>query len=93
MNFGRAKHSQRRENSSWGYEWDGCNNNDGRFDFNMNFVIKVPRTANVLMSTINNGNVEISNVAGTVKAFNINGSISLAAIKDVTLRHLTVTFI
>jgi hypothetical protein len=84
MAFGREKNQHRRENGGWGYEWENCNNREERFDYTMNFTIKVPRALNVCVSTINEGNVKISSVTGKVKAFNINGSISLAGMKEVS---------
>jgi DUF4097 and DUF4098 domain-containing protein YvlB len=43
----------------------------------MDFTVKIPRSVNVMASTINEGNVEVLNVSGVVSAHNINGSIKL----------------
>ena len=43
-------------------------------------MIKVPRVLNLLVSTVNNGNVEIENLGGSIVANNVNGSIKLSGI-------------
>lgn len=62
----------------WGYNW---NNNNGNcripYDYTMDFTIKVPFALNVMVSTVNDGNIVIQQVGGAVKADNINGSIKL----------------
>lgn len=76
----------RRKYNGWGYNWDNDNRNDddGKYDFIMHFTIKVPAGVNVLASTINNGDVEIQSVTGSVLADNINGSIRLSNISGTT---------
>nr|ACN58984.1 hypothetical protein AKSOIL_0309 [uncultured bacterium BLR19] len=61
---------------SYGYEWSGerC---DTPYDYKLDFAVKVPTQVNVLISTINNGNIIISKVKGAVTANNVNGSIKL----------------
>jgi DUF4097 and DUF4098 domain-containing protein YvlB len=81
--FGR--HSERNNNwHSGNYGYDGCCNNcnngcDCRveFDYKMDFVVKVPQNAHVVVSTVNEGNVAVSKIKGVVRANNINGSIKL----------------
>lgn len=60
----------------YGYEWSGerC---DTPYDYKLDFTVKVPAQVNVLISTINNGNIIVSNVKGAVTANNVNGSITL----------------
>ena len=43
----------------------------------MDFKVKIPASVNLLVSTINNGDILIENVKSPVKANNINGSIRL----------------
>jgi DUF4097 and DUF4098 domain-containing protein YvlB len=79
--FGRRTARNRRDRwatKGWGYNWD--NNNGGchlPYDYKMNFVLKVPAGTHILASTINDGDIVIENVKGTVDADNINGSIKL----------------
>lgn len=86
--FGRSgeHRNNSRYNNGWGYDWCCNGNNNGRgcncncrteFDYKMDFVIKVPSTVHVVVSTINEGDISINNVSGVVIADNINGSIKL----------------
>ncbi|MBT1705663.1 hypothetical protein [Chryseosolibacter indicus] len=79
--FGKANRRGNGEwkQGGWGYNWD-CNKGNCKteYDYKMDFVIKVPATINVFASTINEGNISVAKVSGTVKANNINGSIALA---------------
>jgi DUF4097 and DUF4098 domain-containing protein YvlB len=86
--FGRK--SEGNNGKSWsrneyGYNWC-CNGNRNcntdcdchlQFDYKMDFVLKVPANVHLLVSTINDGNIDIARVKGAVKADNINGSIKL----------------
>jgi hypothetical protein len=79
--FGRRTDRNGKQGSweeDWGYNWN-CNNNNCRqeYDFKMNFTLKVPKNVNVILSTVNDGNVVVEKVSGSVKANNVNGSIKL----------------
>ena len=73
-----SKQNQRYANrwSSYGYNWTGdrC---DTPYDYKLDFVVKVPAEINVLISTINNGDITVSKVNGVVTVNNVNGSIKL----------------
>ena len=62
----------------WGY---ACNNRaqacHEMYEYTMNFLVRIPATSNLLVSTINNGDIIVTGVKGVVKADNINGSIRL----------------
>jgi hypothetical protein len=64
--------------NGWGYNWD-CNGRDCRaeYDHRMEFTLKVPSSVHLMVSTINDGDITVENVKGTVDADNINGSIRL----------------
>ncbi|MEO1627369.1 MAG: hypothetical protein AAFV25_19615 [Bacteroidota bacterium] len=53
-------------------------------DFQFDFAIKVPQNINLWMATINEGDISVKNVAGTIEVENINGSISLQQIAGQT---------
>jgi DUF4097 and DUF4098 domain-containing protein YvlB len=80
--FGKKK--DRKNNNGgwfkngWGYNWD-CRNRDCRdeYDYKMDFTIKVPSSIHLMVSTINDGDITVENVRGSVDADNINGSIRL----------------
>jgi DUF4097 and DUF4098 domain-containing protein YvlB len=64
--------------TKWRYSWEqhgrSCHES---YDYAMDFVVKVPSSLNVLLSTINEGDIVVENVKGVVTAHNINGSIRL----------------
>ncbi|HZI23703.1 MAG TPA: hypothetical protein VFD46_01415 [Chryseolinea sp.] len=72
----KSRHSHM--GTKWGYSWDqrgrSCHES---YEYTMDFKVKVPASVNLLVSTINNGDIEIENVKSVVKANNINGSIRL----------------
>ncbi|MEZ4903240.1 MAG: hypothetical protein R2822_16520 [Spirosomataceae bacterium] len=51
------------------------------YDHLLNFTIKIPKTLNLVVSTINKGDIEVENVSGLLKANNINGRITLKNVK------------
>lgn len=80
--FGYRLKGKNRSNmlkDSWGYNWnwkdDDCHS---EYDYKMDFTIKVPASVHVLISTINNGDLVVENVKGSVYANNINGSVKLS---------------
>lgn len=81
----KGKNSRTRWNG-YGYDWNNCNGRDcdKEYDYEMNFVIKVPKNIHVLVSTINNGDVVVENVNQYVLADNVNGSIRLTNISGAT---------
>lgn len=52
---------------------------DYRYEFN--YKIKVPKRINIKLSTINNGDVEVKNVAGDIQANNVNGDVSVSGVE------------
>jgi hypothetical protein len=52
-------------------------NIDIKYDFKVNYTIKVPYETNLRISTINEGDVTVSDVKGEIKANNVNGAITL----------------
>lgn len=67
-------------NGKYNYDWNDCENSKScreEYDYTMDFVVKVPASLNISVSTVNDGDVIIENVKGAVKANNINGSIRL----------------
>jgi DUF4097 and DUF4098 domain-containing protein YvlB len=81
--FGRDR-NRHGTDSGWGYLWNDCKNDQEEFDYRLNFKVKVPASVNLLVSTINDGDVTVTNVAGKVTACNINGHIRLTGISQAT---------
>jgi len=83
--FGRQDRSDNRGPRGWDYNWNNnCQNCNTEYDYRMDFTVKVPRAVNLMARTINDGDVEITNVSGGVSAHNINGSIKLVNISKET---------
>ena len=77
--FGRNRlHQSNRAQAGWNYQSDGRGDCRMTYDYKMDFVLKVPAHLNLLVSTVNDGNVVVENVTGVVKAVNVNGSIRLS---------------
>jgi hypothetical protein len=65
-------------------------NNDQRkiyYHHNLNFTIKVPKTLNLSVSTINNGDIVVNDVEGLMKVNNINGKITVRNAKNANEIH------
>lgn len=83
----RKRGSWSRKFGGWGYNWDN-NHRDNecreRYDYTLEFTIKIPSSLNLVASTINGGDIEVTGVNGQVTADNINGSIRLSNISGAT---------
>ncbi|MEK6780351.1 MAG: DUF4097 family beta strand repeat-containing protein [Bacteroidota bacterium] len=84
--FGKRKrndHNNWGSHGGWGYDWN-CNGRGGNcdppYDYTLDFTIKVPALVNLILSTINDGDVTVENVRGALKVENVNGSIKLTSI-------------
>ncbi len=79
---------EKSDDDSWNWRtWkNNCNWGSG-IHFNFDIKIKIPYDLNIDVSTVNDGDVVVQNVAGEVKAHNINGNISLKKIADKTYAH------
>jgi hypothetical protein len=79
--FGKKTKNHNRGGSfryGWGYQWDQQHGDcDLDYDYKMDFIVKVPASVHVMVSTINDGDIEVENMKGVVLAGNINGSIRL----------------
>jgi hypothetical protein len=65
---------------SWGYngtdhKGSGC---EEKYDYSLNFTLQVPASVHLQLSTINDGDIQVENMKGSVDADNINGSIKLS---------------
>ncbi|MVM33044.1 hypothetical protein GO755_23590 [Spirosoma sp. HMF4905] len=76
----RPRRSRNRNN------WNN-NDRDVDYDFTLNFTVKVPNQMNLVVSTVNRGNVTVKDVNGTLRARNVNGAITLTNIKGTTDAH------
>ncbi|HLF33541.1 MAG TPA: hypothetical protein VI583_04860 [Cyclobacteriaceae bacterium] len=63
-----------------------CNSKDD-FEFNFDFSIKVPYSTNLILSTINKGNIVVNQVSGAHKINNVNGGIRMDGISGPAEVH------
>ncbi|MEL6865296.1 MAG: hypothetical protein AAFP19_12795 [Bacteroidota bacterium] len=64
-------------------DWTNCFW-DPKYDFQLDYKVKVPRQLNLVLSTINRGDITVKQVDGRLSVCNINGEISLIDIKGAT---------
>lgn len=57
---------------------------DIRYEYWLNFVVKVPHAMRLRVSTVNNGNINVANVYGNLFVTNVNGSIGIENAKGIT---------
>lgn len=85
--FGRDAGRSGYPHGDWGYqsrEQQTCN---PPYDYKMDFTLKVPSSLNIMVNTINEGDVVIEHVNGVIKAGNVNGSIKLADVQSAVEAH------
>lgn len=63
------------------------NEKKNQYDHNLNFRIKVPKNLNLLVSTINNGDITVNDVEGYMKVNNINGAVAVNNAKNANEIH------
>ncbi len=63
--------------------------NDERIDYRYSlvFIVKVPYGINLDVSTVNNGDIALNGVTGTLHINNVNGSIAVTGAKGATHAH------
>jgi DUF4097 and DUF4098 domain-containing protein YvlB len=76
--FSYNKKGNSSGNKGWGYQWQNCDKDcRENYDWTMDFNLKVPANVNLIVSTVNDGDISIVNSKGSVVANNVNGSIKL----------------
>jgi hypothetical protein len=85
--FGKQKKNHSNDTGGWGYDWQDCGRNDLEFGYKMTFKIKVPVNTNLMLSTINDGDVTVTNINAKVSAHNINGAIHLTGISQAAIAN------
>ena len=69
--FTRHEEGSRR---GYGYSYHNC---ESKYDFKIDMTLKVPRNANLILRTVNKGDIEVKGVTGSINVRNINGAILL----------------
>jgi hypothetical protein len=81
------------------HDWHEWNDDRRHIEYrcHLNYTIKVPLNSSIHVSTINDGDISVKDVSGTLVVNNINGAIDIANAKGATQAHtingnLTVTY-
>ena len=83
----RRNAGKRHERGGWGYQSLHEQDCNPPYDYRMDFTLKIPTALNLIVNTINGGDVAVEDVGGVIKAGNINGSIRLADLKSAAEAH------
>jgi len=82
------------------HEWrrDEGNRRDHNYDFNLDFVVRVPFGLNLHVSTVNKGDMLVQDVTGDLSVHNVNGPITIKNAKGATSArtingNLTVNYV
>jgi len=65
-------------NKDWG------NRGKKKYNFNLEFTVKVPYAMNLHVSTVNGGDVTVNDVTGSLQVYNVNGAIKLVNAKGAS---------
>jgi hypothetical protein len=77
---------------------DDDNNRNIRYNIKLVYTVKVPNGVNLQTSTVNDGDISVKNVYGSLKINNVNGGIEILNAKGTTKAYtingpLTVTYL
>jgi DUF4097 and DUF4098 domain-containing protein YvlB len=67
--------------------WNGSDNQEVEYNFNVNFTVKVPEGMNLHISTVNDGIISVNNVFGALHINNVNAEIVIKNAKGPTRAH------
>lgn len=56
-----------------------------KYDFRLEFTVRVPRGMNLKVSTVNGGDITVEDVFGSLQVSNVNGAIKLANAKGTSM--------
>lgn len=79
--------------------WDDDDDKEKiRYHYEFSYTVKVPFGMNINVSTVNNGDVTVKDVAGKLRVRNVNGAIDIVNAKNTTDArtingHLTVNYL
>ena len=76
--------SRPHQNYNNGYNYWDEDRKRIEYRYHLAFTVKVPFNMNLNISTVNDGNVTVENVAGMLRVRNVNGSISIKNAKNTT---------
>jgi len=65
----------------WTYSDD---RNEIDYRYSLSYTVKVPFGMNLIVSTVNNGDIDVQDVTGSLKVNNVNGPVSIKNAKGIT---------
>ena len=77
----RPNRQIRHKGQNFDGNWD---KKQPRYHYTIDYTVKVPNQMNLHVSTVNGGQVNIEDVAGTLHALNVNGGITIKNAKGAT---------
>jgi DUF4097 and DUF4098 domain-containing protein YvlB len=77
------KHKQGKR-QGYGYAYNDC---EFKYDFKIDMTLKVPRNANLILRTVNEGDIEVNGVLGSINVRNINGAIFMDNVAGQIIAH------
>lgn len=79
-------HNFRKRDSKIGfaYAWDNC---ELKYDYQFDMKLFVPKGTNLVLSTVNDGDLIVSGVEGNLDAKNVNGNIFLDQVSGAVNAH------
>jgi len=77
------QHREGRRNR-YGYSYNDC---ESKYEYKMDMTLKVPVNANLVLRTVNNGDVEVRGVSGNLNVRNVNGAILLEDVSGKVVAH------
>ncbi len=74
-----------RPHQHWDGYWNDNNDHERRYyNVILEYTLKVPYNANLRISTVNGGTIEVKDVTGSLKVNNVNGAITIVNAKGTT---------
>jgi hypothetical protein len=67
--------------------WNDFDDRRNQYRYKLEFTVKVPAITNLVVSTINNGHIDVKDVGGLLHINNVNGPITIANAKGTTHAH------
>ncbi len=73
-----------RHGNGYSFKYNNCNYT---YEFKLDMTLKVPAGTNLVLRTVNNGDIEVSGVSGNLRVNNINGAILLDGVVGKVVAH------
>lgn len=76
--FANTTQGKNNKNRGWHYSWNDCDKNcREEYSYRLDFTVRIPAAANLDARTVNDGDITVTHVQGTVVANNVNGHIRM----------------